>query len=245
MKQQTILLALFALLFSLAACDSEQNSTEVYSEADIAKCLPFLPATERDFMNYAQILTSNGEFSNERMQEARSCKTKKFNKKFKFTDNRDGREYDAVKIGSQTWMAQNLNFVADSSWCYENDPAECQKYGRLYNWNAAMTACPDGWHLPNALEWDILENYVTPQGRFSTLILDQKGMDNFNFSALPNGRRTLEGFFWPDGSGQWWSSSGSNDVNYASYQSINYNTKNLQSSLTTKRDGFCVRCVKD
>lgn len=67
------------------------------------------------------------------------------------TDSRDGQTYRTVKIGTQTWMAENLNYAytgipynydgstSDStSWCYDNDPANCSKYGRLYTWAAAM-----------------------------------------------------------------------------------------------------------
>ena len=67
------------------------------------------------------------------------------------TDSRDGQTYRTVKISGQVWMAQNLNYAytgvpfdngyytSDStSWCYDNDPANCAKYGRLYTWAAAM-----------------------------------------------------------------------------------------------------------
>ncbi len=75
-------------------------------------------------------------------------------------DPRDGKIYKTVKLGEQEWMAENLNFESPKSWCYANDSANCGKYGRLYFYEAATSACPNGWHLPSDEEWKKLEQYL-------------------------------------------------------------------------------------
>ena len=132
------------------------------------------------------------------------------------TDDRDGQTYKTVKIGEQWWMAENLNYAytgvpfkfgdntSDStSWCYDNDPANCAKYGRLYLWSAAMDSagiipgntangcgyrkicnlgegkvrgvCPEGWHLPDSTEWNTLFTTVGGQATAGTMLKSTEG----------------------------------------------------------------------
>ena len=93
------------------------------------------------------------------------------------TDLRNGQFYTTVLIGSQWWMAENLNYDQNSygnDECWNSDPSNCDIYGRLYSWYAAMQGaassnsnpsgvqgvCPTGWHLPSDAEWKQLEMYL-------------------------------------------------------------------------------------
>jgi uncharacterized protein (TIGR02145 family) len=83
--------------------------------------------------------------------------------KEEFADSRDEQKYRYVIIGSQTWMAENLNYTdSDGSIgvCYDNNFNNCNIFGRLYNWYEAISICPSGWHLPNNAEWENLMRYV-------------------------------------------------------------------------------------
>jgi uncharacterized protein (TIGR02145 family) len=108
-----------------------------------------------------------------------------------FTDNRDGKTYQSVTIGNQTWMAQNLDYKLDESWCYEDDDAKASDYGRLYTWKSALNACPVGWHLPSDDEWKNLERTVgMSEDELNTTDYTRGSKEAVNFR--PGGRSGID-----------------------------------------------------
>lgn len=136
------------------------------------------------------------------------------------TDTRDGRSYRTVQVGTRTWMAQNLAFQVDSSWCSGGKEDICDKYGRLYLWSSAMALpdscdrkscagtesgqprqgiCPTGWYLPTDADWQELVDKVGSTNP-ARLLKSQagwlnggNGVDAFGFRVLPGGERVQGG----------------------------------------------------
>ena len=171
-----------------------------------------------------------------------------------FTDNRDGKTYKTVNIGIKTWMAENLNYNMSDSWCNQ-----CETYGRLYSFKAALNACPSGWHLPSDAEWTNLTTYLGGEGIAGGKLKEtgtthwqspNTGASNeTGFKALPGGYRygngTFNGTFSTIGNfGIWWSSTEHDTGSTWSWRMINF-VRNVIRGLNTKESGFSVRCVRD
>ena len=170
-----------------------------------------------------------------------------------FKDNRDGKTYKTVKIDTKVWMAENLNFKAKRSKCYENKNANCAKYGRLYDWATANKACPAGFHLASDDEWTALENTVGGSEIAGIKLKSARGWDDngngtdgYGFSALPGGYGNNEGGFVNAGGrgGRWWSAT-EYDADNGRFRFMFYNLEYVYSSGAYKTNLYSVRCVKD
>ena len=168
----------------------------------------------------------------------------------KIVDERDGRTYKTVKIGNQWWMAENLNYEMDSSYCYNDTATYCDKYGRLYSWSAAMSACPTDWRLPSTDDYQTLRAPIGGEWYAGELLKSTTGWDyggdgkdSYSFNALPAGYKNVLGGYVDEGEiTYFWTSSGI-DGRYA------YNIHMDMSRSATivnehKIAGNSVRCIK-
>jgi len=200
----------------------------------------------------------------------------------------DGKHYPVVTIGDQTWMAENLAWLPDISppnqssftqphyyvygyFGYSIAEAKAtenyKNYGTLYNWTAALTACPEGWHLPDDNEWKTLEGNTDSQfgigdtewnGMFwrgfdtgkhlkstSIWLGNGHGNNEFGFTAMPGGfYTTVVPFSFIELYGRWWTAEVFTSTTAWSrtfYSSIN----NSYRYYYQRSYGCSVRCVKD
>jgi len=167
-----------------------------------------------------------------------------------------GQTYKTVVIGSQTWMAQNLNYAIGESKCYGDSEANCTTYGRLYDWNTARLACPSGWHLPSHAEWSALTDYVGKETAGTQLKAESfGGTDNHKFAAIGGGQGNPNGTFSDiDEDGNWWSatensasdnSTAVTDDPNARVRNMLYNKETVGKGQAQKTYLFSVRCLKN
>ena len=202
-----------------------------------------------------------------------------------FTDTRDGHIYSARKIGDQVWMQENLAYLplvfpsnqgSDTLERYYvggyqgTDPDGAKNtdffsvYGVLYNWKAAESACPDGWHLPSDNEWKKLEIYLGMDPQNADTIRwrttgevgiklkaswgwesDGNGNNESGFAALPGGSRgDPDGFDLSDTHCNFWTST-LNIMDLPLNRFLSYNNNGVSRYGFKKNLGFSVRCVKD
>jgi uncharacterized protein (TIGR02145 family) len=182
-----------------------------------------------------------------------------------------GKTYNTIQIGTQCWLKENLDIgtmidsIANASnngiiekYCYGNNPANCNIYGGLYQWNEAMQydttqgaqgICPTGWHIPTNAELQTLFTTVSNDGN-SLKAIGQgtgsgAGTNTSGFSALLAGYRLNNGYFSYLGyTTNFWSSTEYN-ATYAYSMFIYSNVSNIYLSYDNKDYGYYVRCIKD
>ncbi|HPM38997.1 MAG TPA: fibrobacter succinogenes major paralogous domain-containing protein, partial [Candidatus Pacearchaeota archaeon] len=187
-----------------------------------------------------------------------------------FIDSRDGQGYSIVKIGNQTWMGENLRYLPSvsgpgsgskySPFYYVNgytgtNVLEAKKtynyneYGVLYNYSAALTACPSGWHLPSDQEWYELEKHLSSgscqYNRYGEWDCAPAGsiLKESKFRALMAASRDPNGNFYNLGANtSFWSSS--RYLSDALYRKININENRIYRDPASLDYGFSVRCIK-
>ena len=185
-----------------------------------------------------------------------------------------------VTIGKQVWMAENLNVdkfqngdpILEAktdeewvmagrekrpAWCYyDNDPANGEEYGKLYNWyavNDPRGLAPKTWHIPSIEEWCILTDYLENDEaavKMKSKTGWETGWDNSGngnnrsgFSGLPGGFRDSTGTFREFGkSGCWWSSTEVNDDNVF-HRELSVGMDILLIFMAKKGEGLSVRCL--
>jgi uncharacterized protein (TIGR02145 family) len=188
------------------------------------------------------------------------------------TDYRDGQTYKIVKIGSQWWMAENLNYYTSlGSWFYSNDSLQySEKYGRLYKYNAMMNnqsssslnpsgiqgISPDGWHIPSILEWEQLEDYLEA-ANMDARDLKESGTDNWKptnngtnnaqFNAVPAGTVYSGGSMSANINGytNFLSATESTNTNGVLGVGFIYSSRYFHYAPLGKGNGWSIRCVKD
>ena len=193
----------------------------------------------------------------------------------------DGNIYETVQIDGQLWMAENLkvthynngdeipNITNNSSWLsiftgaygdYDNNPANSETYGRLYNWYTVdddRGVCPDGWHVPSDEAYTILIDYLggtsVAGGKMKGTGLDHWHSPNAGatnesgFTGLPSGFR-----YWADGNyyymgeyNYFWTSSEGFEPPYAPFRTLRYDNTWVYGQDYAKQHGFSIRCLKD
>lgn len=203
-----------------------------------------------------------------------------------FRDPRDGNIYKTVKIGDKWWLAENLRFLPDVfvpttgsdsigyKYVYGQTACGCMgkaranpnyiAYGTLYNWPAAISSVPEGWHLPSNNEWDKLADFISnANGAYintgelwknianhikskSGWNNDSTNIDDYGFSCLPGGQRDAEtkNFVGVDSSCYFWTAN-EKDKTHAWGRKLISESSSLHRSTFQKNSGFSVRCVMD
>ena len=181
-----------------------------------------------------------------------------------FTDVRDNASYPAVQIGTQCWLAVNLNYgsmvpssqpQADNcvpeKYCYNNDPAGCVSFGGLYQWDEMMQYgnspgsqgfCPPGWHVPDESDWNVLFSFYYGEALAGGFLQYHTASD---FQALMVGvLYANHSWKFNDLAAIFWTSALSGSLSALSF-GMNKVDYSVSRYLSAKTNAFPVRCLHD
>jgi uncharacterized protein (TIGR02145 family) len=190
-------------------------------------------------------------------------------------DDRDGQFYNTAIIDGHCWMAENLNIgsridglaeqtdnVIFEKYCYNDDEANCDVYGGLYQWNEMMQyttqqdtqgICPDGWHISAGVDWTMITDFLggeyvaggkmKEKGNFHWFSPNTGATNESGFTALAGGIRGSDGSFnYLHSFANFWSSA-EQGANASWYRALAYSSPNIYAFNTDKNYGFSVRCI--
>ena len=176
-------------------------------------------------------------------------------------DPRDGQRYATVMLDDQLWMASNLNYNLDGSLYNSNNPHG--GYGRLYTFEQAQVACPDGWHLPTDREWQWMEYRMGLEGhelgklgyrgeRIGRNFKSKEGWilgggyNTVGFNAYPAGQfdAAKNAFIELGHATKFWTASDSMPTS-AWYRGFTKEYHGIYRYWTNKDERHSCRCIKD
>jgi uncharacterized protein (TIGR02145 family) len=180
------------------------------------------------------------------------------------TDVRDNTAYPTVEIGTQCWMAMNLNYgntvssdqmqrdnCVPEKYCYHDMAANCSSYGGLFQWDelmqydnasAAQGFCPPGWHIPTENEWNTLFSFYISNG-FAGSPLKNSGFSGFD-AFLSGVRHENAKWDFPDFASFFWSSTAHGQTKAWAHGMNSYNPS-VSYYPSLRDNAFSVRCIKD
>ena len=187
-------------------------------------------------------------------------------------DSRDDRKYQTVTIGSQTWMAENLNYKVEDSYCYQEwDLDYCNEYGRLYTWTAAVAksesecgpgegcdgtnslvrgVCPNGWRMPTTEDFRILFDAVGGMEVAGRVLKSSRGwggnssLDSYGFGVLPAGMMmSLSSYDYMGEYAYFWTSTVASYGNSSAIAFSSYDMAEINDWMY-RGSGLSVRCIE-
>lgn len=166
-----------------------------------------------------------------------------------YTDPRDGQVYKTITFSKEhhgatierTWYAENVKYYVEGSMCYNDTKEYCDKFGRLYNYEQANKACPEGWHVPTIHEWKYLFHFFGGWNHSGQFLHEGKESD----------MHMLYGGFGEPGhlfrqltvSGNWWDNE-LKDTNTAGIITLKKDDDKIYHSRVGDQHMLSCRCVK-